>query len=42
MCFHISMSVDDSKPKVTTEVCPPRPESEELDYEPVAEPSLQT
>ena len=32
------MSVDDSKSKVTTEVCPPRPESEELDYEPVAEP----
>jgi hypothetical protein len=28
------MSVDDSKPKVTTEVCPPRPESEELHYEP--------
>ena len=32
------MSVDDSKPKVTTQVCAPRPESEELDYEVVAEP----
>jgi hypothetical protein len=32
------MSVDDSKPKVTTKVCWPRPESEELDYEVVAEP----
>jgi hypothetical protein len=32
------MSVDDRKPKVITQVCAPKPESEELDYEPVAEP----
>jgi len=32
------MYVDGNKPKVTTEVCAPRPESEELEYELVAEP----